>query len=154
MGFTKSDLADAGRWIRDHFSNWFANSFVMVGVFGIIICSIYIGMYFDGAYARRWSPDESAEIIFRNYGWLISLAMVFFTAVGVKAFQEGARGAGAIFIIAGVYFTILRNAIGRRGDAKRSMMAQADAFVKVDDRHNAANFQRRAPAYYARGIAR
>jgi len=30
MGLNKSDLAAAGRWMRDHFSNWFANSFVMV----------------------------------------------------------------------------------------------------------------------------
>lgn len=134
LGLNKSDLADAGRWIRDHFSNWFANSFVMVGVFSIIICSIYIGMYFDGAYARRWSPDAGAEHIFRNYGWLISLAMVFFTAVGVKAFQEGARGAGAIFIVAGVYFTILSatQSVGVVTLKAQQMMAQADAFVKIE----------------------
>ena len=132
--FNKHDLAGAGRWIRDHFSNWFANSFVMVGVFVIIFCSIIIGMYFDGAYARRWSPDPEAETIFRNYGWLISLAMVFFTAVGVKAFQEGARVAGAVFFVCGIYFTILSatQSVGVVTLKAQQMMASADAFEKIE----------------------
>lgn len=133
--FSKSDLATGGRWIRDHFSNWFANSFVMVGVFAIIVCSIVIGMYFDGAYARRWSPDPEAETIFRNYGWLISLAMVFFTAVGVKAFQEGARVAGVVFFVCGMYFTILSatQSVGVVTLKAQQMMASADAFEKIED---------------------
>ena len=132
--FNKHDLAGAGRWIRDHFSNWFANSFVMMGVFAIIIASIVIGMYFDGAYARRWSPDADAETIFRNYGWLISLAMVFFTAVGVKAFQEGARGAGFVVFPAGIYFSVLSAtlSVGVVTLIAQQMMASADAFEKIE----------------------
>lgn len=134
FGINKSDLANGGRWIRDHFSGWFANSFVMVGVFAIIISSIIIGMYFDGVYARRWSPDAGSEMIFRNYGWLISLAMVFFTAVGVKAFQEGARIAGLIFFICGIYFTVLSatQSVGVVTLKAQQMMASADAFEQIE----------------------
>ncbi|NQY98955.1 MAG: hypothetical protein HRT82_17510 [Henriciella sp.] len=133
--FNKHDLAGAGRWVRDHFSNWFANSFVMMGVFFIIIASIFIGMYFDGAYARRWSPEADAETIFRNYGWLISLAMVFFTAAGIKAFQEGARFAGGTMFIAGMFFTVLSatQSIGVVTLKAQQMMASADAFKKIED---------------------
>lgn len=133
LGMNKSDLAAGGRWIRDHFSNWFANSFVMMGVFFIIIASIFIGMYFDGAYARRWSPEAEAEGIFRNYGWLISLAMVFFTAAGIKAFQEGARFAGATLFAAGMFFTVLSatQSIGVVTLKAQQMMASADAFNKI-----------------------
>ena len=131
--FNKHDLAASGRWIRDHFSNWFANSFVMVGVFAIIMGAIYIGMYFDGEYARRWAPHDGAENIFMVYGWLISLAMVFFTAAGIKAFQEGARFAGATLVIAGVFFTILSatQSVGVVTLKAQEMMAQADAFQDV-----------------------
>lgn len=130
----KHDLATGGRWVRDHFSNWFANSFVMMGVFFIIIASIAIGMYFDGAYARRWSPEAGAENIFRNYGWLISLAMVFFTAAGIKAFQEGARFAGATLFTAGMFFTVLSatQSIGVVTLKAQQMMASADAFEKIE----------------------
>lgn len=134
FGINKSDLAGAGRWVRDHFSNWFANSFVMVGVFFIIMASIYIGMYFDGEYARRWAPHDDANNIFMSYGWLISLAMVFFTAVGIKAFQEGARAAGVVFITAGLYFTILSatQSVGVVTLKAQQMMASADAFEKIE----------------------
>lgn len=122
------------RWIRDHFSSWFANSFVMMGVFLIIIASILIGMYFDGAYARRWSPEAESEDIFRNYGWLISLAMVFFTAAGVKAFQEGARFAGSVLFITGLFFTVLSatQSIGVVTLKAQKMMASADAFERIE----------------------
>jgi hypothetical protein len=134
FGITKSDLAGGARWIRDHFSSWFANSFVMVGVFAIIICAIIIGMYFDGAYARRWAPEASAEGVFRNYGWLISLAMVFFTAAGLKAFQEGARFAGGTMFVAGLFFTVLSatQSIGVVTLKAQQMMASADAFAKIE----------------------
>lgn len=130
----KEDWANSGRWVRDHFSNWFANSFVMVCVFAIIIASIFIGMYFDGTYAVRWSPDADAEVVFRSYGWLISLAMVFFTAAGVKAYQEGAKWAGAAFIVFGLYFTILSitQSIGVVTLKAQQQMATADAFEKVE----------------------
>lgn len=131
----KHDLATGGRWIRDHFSNWFANSFVMVGVFAIIIGAIYIGMYFDGEYAKRWAPHKGAEGIFMVYGWLISLAMVFFTAAGIKACQEGARLAGSTLVIAGVFFTILSatQSVGVVTLKAQSMMAEADAFEDVEE---------------------
>ena len=131
----KLTWAGSLRWVRDHFSNWFANSFVMVGVFAIIIGSIIIGMYFDGAYARRWSSEMEAEDVFRNYGWLISLAMVFFTAAGVKAFQEGARFAGGVLVVAGLYFTLLSatQSVGVVTLKAQQMMAEADAFVRVED---------------------
>ena len=130
----KHDLAAGGRWIRDHFSNWFANSFVMMGVFFIIIASIFIGMYFDGAYARRWSPEAEAEGIFRNYGWLISLAMVFFTAAGLKAFQEGARWAGATMFVTGLFFTVLSatQSIGVVTLKAQQLIASSDAFEKIE----------------------
>ena len=133
--FNKHDLAGAGRWIRDHFSNWFANSFVMVGVFAIIMGAIYIGMYFDGEYAKRWAPHDGAENIFMVYGWLISLAMVFFTAAGIKAFQEGARFAGTTLVIAGVFFTLLSatQSVGVVTLKAQEMMAEADAFEDVED---------------------
>lgn len=132
--FNKHDLAASGRWIRDHFSNWFANSFVMMGVFFIIIASIFIGMYFDGAYARRWSPEAEAEGIFRNYGWLISLAMVFFTAAGIKAFQDGARWAGGTMFVTGLFFTVLSatQSIGVVTLKAQQMIASSDAFEKIE----------------------
>lgn len=123
------------RWGRDHFSNWFANSFVMAGTFGIIIVSIFIGMYFDGEYAQRWSPTEEATSVFRTYGWLISLGMVFFTAVGIKAIQEGAHWAGGAFVAFGIYFTILSitQSIGVVTLKAQEKMAYADAYEKTID---------------------
>ena len=134
MGINKQDMANAGRWMRDHFSNWFANSFVMMGVFIIIIGAIIIGMYFDGTYAVRWSPDEEAKGVFRGYGWLISLAMVFFTSAGVKAFQEGAKWAGGAFIFFGLYFTVLSvtQSIGVV-TLKAQEDGYADAYERVGD---------------------
>ena len=134
MGINKQDMANAGRWMRDHFSNWFANSFVMMGVFIIIIGAIIIGMYFDGTYAVRWSPDEEAKGVFRGYGWLISLAMVFFTSAGVKAFQEGAKWAGGAFIFFGLYFTVLSvtQSIGVVTLKAQEKMAYADAYERVE----------------------
>lgn len=134
MGINKQDFANAGRWMRDHFSNWFANSFVMMGVFIIIIGAIIIGMYFDGTYAVRWSPDDEAKGVFRGYGWLISLAMVFFTSAGVKAFQEGAKWAGGAFIFFGLYFTVLSvtQSIGVVTLKAQEKMAYADAYERVE----------------------
>lgn len=134
MGNDKITWAGAGRWVRDHFSNWFANSFVMVGVFAIIMASIIVGMYFDGQYARRWSPDKSATNIFTGYGWLISLAMVFFTAAGIKAIQDGARLAGGVMFLLGLYFTVLSatQSVGVVTLKAQTMMAQDDAFKKVE----------------------
>lgn len=124
-----------GSWVGRNFSNWFANSFVMAGVFAIIVAAIGIGMYFDGEYARRWAPGESSEDIFTGYGWLISLAMVFLTAAGIKSFQDGAKWAGGIMVVAGLYFTVLSvtQSIGVVTLKAQEMIAAADAFDAVED---------------------
>ncbi|MEM8615300.1 MAG: hypothetical protein AAGF20_00040 [Pseudomonadota bacterium] len=135
LGLNKSDLAGGARWIRDHFSNWFANSFVMAGMFGVIILMIGIGMYFDGEYAQRWAPEgnETAKKIFKLYGWGVSLTMIFATSVGIKAIQEGARWAGGIMLAVGLYFTLLSvtQSVGVVTIKAQEMVANSDAFAEV-----------------------
>jgi hypothetical protein len=60
--------------------------------------------------------------------------MVFFTAAGLKAFQEGARFAGATLFIVGLFFTVLSatQSIGVVTLKAQQMMASADAFEKIE----------------------
>lgn len=107
LGFTKSDWADAGRWMRHQFASWFSSSFVLMCMFILIIAGIVIGMRFDGAYAERWAPAPDEEAWFRAYGWLVSLAMVILTSAGVLAFRKGAWFSGLVATTGGLYFLLL-----------------------------------------------
>ena len=51
MKFPEIDLGAAASKVNRGFANWFANSFVMFVLFGLILGAMVVGAYYDGAYA-------------------------------------------------------------------------------------------------------
>lgn len=131
-------------WWRDHFAAWFAGSFVMASLFLCIIVSIGVGMFFDGEYAKRWSPNPEWDFVFQLFGWSISWFMILGSAAGVKAISDEAKVAGAILLTVSVFFTLLSvtQSIGIVALTAQDMAAKADTYERVTQQVQTTNTNR------------
>ncbi|MEO1187744.1 MAG: hypothetical protein AAFW60_01630 [Pseudomonadota bacterium] len=138
LGLTKSDWANAGRWMQHHFASWFSGSFVLLCMFSVIMAGIALGAYFDGQYAQRWAPlaldstepTDADRFAFRALGWLNSFAMVVFSSAGVLALRKRAWLSGTIALLVSLYFFALSlsQSIGYVGLTAEQMTHAADSY--------------------------
>ncbi|MEL6859312.1 MAG: hypothetical protein AAFO74_13075 [Pseudomonadota bacterium] len=132
--FNKHDLAGAGRWVRDHFSNWFASSFVMAAWFAVICVVIFVDFTMGGEYMERWSPKEELNFRFRLLGYAMAGAPIAIMAAGFMARRNGMLKAGALAIGFAVILSLfsIAQSIGTMSLTAENMTQQAEAFERVE----------------------
>jgi hypothetical protein len=132
--FNKHDLAGAGRWVRDHFSNWFASSFVMAAWFIVICVVIFVDFTMGGEYMERWSPKDELDFRFRLLGYAMAGAPIAIMAAGFMARRNGMLKAGALAIAFAVVLSLfsIAQSVGTMSLTAENMTVQAEAFEKVE----------------------
>ena len=132
--FNKHDLAESGRWIRDHFSNWFASSFVMARWFAVICVVIFVDFTMGGEYMERWSPKDELDFRFRLLGYAMAGAPIVIMAAGFMARRNNMKKAGTMAICFAVILSLfsIAQSIGTMSLTAENMTQEAEAFEKVE----------------------
>lgn len=144
MLMTRNKGADFFEWWREHFAGWFANSFVLAILFFLIICTMLIGMHFDGIYLRRWAQTEDLKPFFQVLGWCVSLLMTFCLATSVIARNRGHKAASRMFFTVGVFFACLSTmqSIGIVALKSDEMRLQHEAYTSAIENTETVNHGR------------